>query len=72
MRRGPSKAYIADLLHKGVVTSLLGLTFAGAGLCSWNIYSYLSVIKPERDRQKRLREQQILEEGASKLNENLM
>jgi len=62
----PAKARkLADILHKTVVTCLIGLTIYGAAHTTIRFYNYFAVVRPELQRQRKLAEEKLLETETS-------
>lgn len=52
---------LADLLHKGTIVALVGLTCYGMGLTGLRIYDYFAILRPATLERKRLAEKKLLE-----------
>lgn len=52
-----SKQRVADILHRSIVSGLIGLTLIGVGLCSLRVYNYFANVRPNHKRLLHLQEQ---------------
>lgn len=66
----PRKSYVYDVMHRTLVTGLIGLGAFTGGLLVYKTYEYFTVIKPLKEqRVKMMREEQMLaEQQARELN----
>lgn len=56
---------ITDILHKSVVTCLVGLTLYGAVLVGFRFYNYFTVIRPAHKQRQALAEKTLLTDSSS-------
>lgn len=63
MRKLPSKT-IGDSLHRAGVYTCMGVTGVCLVYCGWHAYTFVTKVKPVREKQLLEKKQQLLDEGA--------